>query len=197
MDDYAEDNLCDYCEEAKVAVVCSECFQGMWCSEKCHQLDAADHEEYDCYHPDDLSDECVLEEVNYETHDPTEARQIMKEMIGDDLMMIGDAASRARRRQRRRLRRMARKKRRRLRRQRLKANRERRKEKRDLRREERERKRYYRELRRGEKEEEKLEKAKAARDAAKDASRTYAYGVDDLPDVDTAPAAAHIASFFV
>jgi len=189
MEDYTEDNLCDYCEKNKVAVVCNECFQGMWCSEQCHKLDAVDHEEHDCYHPDDLSDECVLEEVDYETRDPTEARQIMKEMIGDDLMAIGGAASRRRRRQRRRLRRMARKKRRRLRRKRPKVNRKRRKEKRDLRREKTERKRYYRELRRGEKEEARLKKAEASKDAAKEATRTYAF--------DTAPAAAHIASFFV
>jgi len=179
MEDYTEDNLCDYCEKNKVAVVCNECFQGMWCSEQCHKLDAVDHEEHDCYHPDDLSDECVLEEVDYETRDPTEARQIMKEMIGDDLMAIGDAASRRRRRRRRR-----RKKRRRLRRKRRKVNRKRRKEKRALRREKKKRKRYYRKLTQGEKEE-----AEASKDAAKEATLTYAF--------DTAPAAAHIASFFV
>jgi len=59
----------------------------MWCSQKCYQADAADHEEYECYHPDDLEDATVLEEVNYETRDPTEARNLMKQMIGDELLV--------------------------------------------------------------------------------------------------------------
>ena len=181
--------LCDHCDKKKPTLVCKECFQGMWCSEECRAADAADHHEYICYHPDDLSDECVLDEVDYETHDPTEARQIMKEMIGEDIMSIDAEASRARRKAKRRRRRRARKERLRRRRQRLKAKRGARKEKRDLRRETAEDRRYARELRRGTREETRAEKAERELEEARQAAETY--------DTDMVLEEAHIASFFV
>lgn len=160
-----EEILCDYCEAAKVKLVCQDCYQGMWCSEKCHLADAADHDEYFCYHPDDLSDECVLEEVEHATHDPQEAREMMKEMIGDDLIEAYSGTGGTTRRRRRALkyqRRQARKRRRQMRRERMKLRKEKRKlaaERRERRRLNRARKAEGREAKRLDRERERLRAA--------------------------------------
>jgi hypothetical protein len=162
----------------------------MWCSEKCYQLDAADHEDYDCYHPDVLEDDTVLEEVGYETHDPTEARQIMKEMIGEQFLI--EANTRRRTRALRRQKKEARKRRKRLRQKRKRVEKEK-----------RERRRLRRERKREKAEEKRLERARTKRDA-----EITRYGRKDLqPDrsvddeeplvPDAALEAAHIASFFL
>lgn len=184
-----EIQLCDHCDKNKATLVCKECFQGMWCSEQCRAADAADHNEYICYHPDDLSDECVLDEVNYETHNPAQARQIMKEMIGEDIMSMSGDASRQRRKIKRKRRRAARKERLRRRKERLRAKRSARKEKRDLRREKREDRMYKRELRRGAREETRADKAERDLEKARETAENY--------DTLTALEEAHIASFFV
>ena len=176
--------LCDYCDEAPVKLVCQECFQGMWCSEKCSLADADDHEEHFCYHPDDLSDECVLEEVEYEVNDPHEARALMKEMIGDDLV-AASSVTRRRRRRLRRQRRKARRRRRKMRRKRLKQRRERR----ALRREQ---KRYDRALRAEEKEARRFE-----REQARGAGESTETLDPIVPEVDVEPVVSHIAYFIL
>lgn len=180
-----EVNLCDHCEAKEATIVCKECFQGMWCSEQCRLADAIDHEEYDCYHPDDLENDTVLEEVEYQTNDPTEARQMLKEMIGAQFLIGRE--SRARTRRLRRQRRDARKRRRRLRKKRKRVEKER-----------RERRRLRRERRRETKEEDRLRRAKERRDEEiiRDGEapiRDYSVEEDDVPILEE----AHIASFFV
>lgn len=182
-----EQILCDCCEKNPVKLVCNDCFQGMWCSEECHQKDAADHEEYFCYHPEDMSDECVLEHVEYETHDPNEARAIMKEMIGEDILI---GISPRRRQLRRRKRKVGRRKRR-LRRQRLKEKRRVRKERREDRLTEKERRRLRREKKKLRAEERKrmpVEVLPAVRDDEE--------GLDTFEEGDLDLEAANIAAFF-
>merc|ERR1712093_332244 len=157
----------------------------MWCSEQCRLADAIDHEEYDWYHPDDLEDDTVLEEVEYQTNDPTEARQMLKEMIGAQFL-IGKG-SRARTRKLRRQRKDARKRKRRLRKKRKRVEKEK-----------RERRRLRRERKRETREEDRLRRANRKRDKEimRDGEaplRDYTVEEDDGIALDE----AHIASFFV
>lgn len=131
---------CDFCGQNPATLICGDCLQGAWCSEKCHIADAADHEDYDCFHPEDLSDECVLEDVEYQVTDPEEARQLLHEHIGEELIGI-DGNTRRMRRRRRKLGR----KRRGQRRKRTASQRERRRLRREGKRSAKEERRYQRE----------------------------------------------------
>lgn len=137
--------LCDFCETKPATLVCQDCYQGAWCSRDCQMQDMDEHDEYDCFHPNEMEDEHVLEEVEHAVSDPQEARELLMAHIGEEL--LGTRADRRRRRRLRRRRSRMRRKRRRLRRSRRRDARDRRNVKREQRRLRKEDNRFDRELR--------------------------------------------------
>lgn len=80
--------LCDVCNET-AHFACSNCYESVYCSQKCQSTDWEDHSIYDCYHPDEMTDEHVLEEIGLFYPDiassitPNEARNMLIEAQGN------------------------------------------------------------------------------------------------------------------
>lgn len=73
---------CDFCG-AEANLVCSECLQAVYCSEKCQHADHTEHAE-ECIHPSKMTDEQVADEIQVHLDHPFEDDEIVGDSIFSD-----------------------------------------------------------------------------------------------------------------
>ena len=53
---------CDVCNKPGM-FECQNCREAVYCSRECQKKDWEEHRLYDCYHPDEMEDDHVMEEL--------------------------------------------------------------------------------------------------------------------------------------
>ena len=53
---------CDVCDKP-AHLTCENCHEAVYCGVECQKIDYEDHFDYDCFHPDEMSDDHIADEV--------------------------------------------------------------------------------------------------------------------------------------
>lgn len=55
-------DFCDVCD-GPASQICELCRDAVYCGEDCQRIDFEEHSKHDCFHPNDLTDEQINDEV--------------------------------------------------------------------------------------------------------------------------------------